>query len=82
MRTKHVGSTSVEGLAAKLYPKDIDRYIEYKSPIIEEMYSLMRIYDFVLILKYQKTRNIRIKNSEKINKKCVFITILNDINYC
>ena len=27
--------------AANLYPNDIDRYIEYKSPIIEEIYSVM-----------------------------------------
>lgn len=27
--------------AASLYPNDIDRYIEYKSPIIEEIYSVM-----------------------------------------
>ncbi len=26
---------------AKLYPNDIERYIEHKSPIIEEIYSLM-----------------------------------------
>ena len=25
--------------AAKLYPEDIDKYIEYKSPIIEEIYA-------------------------------------------
>ena len=30
--------------AAKLYPEDIDKYIEYKSPIIEEIYAdVMRL---------------------------------------
>ena len=46
---EHVGSTSVEGLAAKpiididvvVKPDDIDKYIEYKSPIIEEIYASM-----------------------------------------
>ena len=28
--------------AAKLYPDDIDKYIEYKSPIIEEIYADMQ----------------------------------------
>lgn len=36
---EHVGSTSVEGLAAKLYPDDIEKYIEYKSPVIEKIYK-------------------------------------------
>jgi len=28
----------------KLYPEDIDKYIEYKSPIIEEIYAdVMRL---------------------------------------
>jgi GrpB-like predicted nucleotidyltransferase (UPF0157 family) len=34
---EHVGSTSVEGLSAKPCI-DIDKYIAYKSPCIEEMY--------------------------------------------
>ena len=48
---EHVGSTSVEGLAAKtvdeygkikmeaaaLYPEDIDKYIEHKSSVIENI---------------------------------------------
>lgn len=28
----------VKETAAKLYPNDIDKYIEYKSPCIEELY--------------------------------------------
>ena len=27
-------------MAANLYPDDIDKYIEYKTPCIEEMYKL------------------------------------------
>jgi GrpB-like predicted nucleotidyltransferase (UPF0157 family) len=27
--------------AAKLYPEDIDKYIEYKSPVIEKIYADM-----------------------------------------
>lgn len=27
--------------AAKLYPEDIDKYIEYKAPVIEKIYSAM-----------------------------------------
>ena len=30
----------VKETAAKLFPKDIDKYIEYKSPCIEELYIL------------------------------------------
>lgn len=30
----------VKETAAKLYPNDIDKYIEYKSPCIEEIYKL------------------------------------------
>ena len=30
--------SKVKETAAKLYPNDIDKYIEYKSPCIEEMY--------------------------------------------
>ena len=30
--------SEVKELAAKLYPDDIDKYIEYKSPCIEELY--------------------------------------------
>ena len=37
---EHVGSTSVEGLAAKPII-DIDKYIEYKAPVIENIYSKM-----------------------------------------
>lgn len=33
------GSIKLE--AAKLYPDNIDKYIEYKSPIIEEIYANM-----------------------------------------
>ena len=29
---------AVKEKAAKLYPDDIDKYIEYKSPVIEELY--------------------------------------------
>lgn len=32
--------SKVKEEAAKLYPEDIDQYIEYKSPCIEELYSL------------------------------------------
>ena len=27
--------------AAKLYPEDIDKYIEHKAPVIEKIYSVM-----------------------------------------
>ncbi|WP_420323093.1 hypothetical protein [Lachnobacterium bovis] len=27
--------------AASLYPEDIDKYIEYKAPVIENIYSKM-----------------------------------------
>ena len=37
---EHVDSTSVEGMSAKLFPLDIDKYIAYKSPCIEELYSV------------------------------------------
>ena len=42
LRTHHAarekyGNIKLE--AAKLYPEDIDKYIEYKSPIIEEIYA-------------------------------------------
>ena len=30
----------VKETAAKLFPEDIDKYIEYKSPCIEEIYTL------------------------------------------
>ncbi len=30
---------AVKEMAAKLYPEDIDKYIEYKSPCIEELYA-------------------------------------------
>lgn len=36
---KKYGSVKLD--AAKLYPDDIDKYIEYKSPIIEEIYTNM-----------------------------------------
>ena len=39
---EHVGSTSVEGLAAKPII-DIDKYIDYKSPVIEEIYERMDV---------------------------------------
>lgn len=29
----------VKATAAKLFPDDIDKYIEYKSPCIEELYG-------------------------------------------
>lgn len=32
--------SEVKEIAAKLFPNDIDKYIEYKSPCIEEMYAL------------------------------------------
>ena len=32
--------SSVKETAAKLFPEDIDKYIEYKSPCIEEIYGL------------------------------------------
>ena len=32
--------SSVKETAAKLFPEDIDKYIEYKSPCIEEIYTL------------------------------------------
>ena len=32
--------SSVKETAAKLFPDDIDKYIEYKSPCIEEIYTL------------------------------------------
>ena len=32
--------SSVKETAAKLFPEDIDKYIEYKSPCIEEIYAL------------------------------------------
>lgn len=28
--------------AAKMYPEDIDKYIEYKTPVIEKIYSVMQ----------------------------------------
>ena len=31
------GNTKLE--AAKLYPNDIDKYIEHKSPVIEKIYA-------------------------------------------
>ena len=33
----------VKETAAKLFPDDIDKYIEYKSPCIKELYSLSGI---------------------------------------
>ena len=36
---EHVGSTAVRGMSAKLYPDNIDKYIEYKSPLVEELYA-------------------------------------------
>ena len=33
--------SSVKLKAARLYPNDIDKYIEYKSPIIEKIYTCM-----------------------------------------
>ena len=36
--TKKYGSTKER--AAKLYPDNIDKYIEYKSPCIEELYAI------------------------------------------
>ena len=35
---EHVGSTSVKGLVAKLYPEDIEHYILHKGQVIEEIY--------------------------------------------
>ena len=35
------GSVKLE--AAKLYPDDIDKYIDYKSPIIEEIYERINV---------------------------------------
>ena len=36
------GNWSTGGIfAAKLYPEDIDKYIEYKSPVIEKIYTDM-----------------------------------------
>ncbi len=32
--------SQVKEIAAKLFPNDIDKYIEYKSPCIEELYAL------------------------------------------
>ena len=32
--------SSVKETAARLYPNDIDKYIEYKSPCIEELYKM------------------------------------------
>ena len=32
--------SQVKETAAKLFPNDIDKYIEYKSPCIEELYAL------------------------------------------
>lgn len=32
--------SAVKEMAAKLYPDDIEKYMEYKSPCIEELYSL------------------------------------------
>lgn len=32
--------SAVKETAAKLFPNDIDKYIEYKSPCIEELYAL------------------------------------------
>lgn len=42
---KHTGAVEeysrIKTEAAKLYPEDIDKYIEYKSPVIEKIYADM-----------------------------------------
>jgi GrpB-like predicted nucleotidyltransferase (UPF0157 family) len=32
--------SEIKEKAAELFPNDIDKYIEYKAPLIEELYSL------------------------------------------
>ncbi len=38
--------SQVKETAAKLFPNNIDRYIEYKSPCIEELYREARLYEY------------------------------------